>query len=64
MSSKNLSKWLLILLPIVAAAYLLWPTYSYYQLNQEREALARDSAALEQWDVSTVNRSSRRGMVA
>lgn len=52
MSSKNLSKWLLILLPIVAAAYLLWPTYSYYQLNQEREALARDSAALEQWDVS------------
>lgn len=52
MSSKNLSKWLLILLPVVAAAYLLWPTYSYYRLNQEREALANDSAAMEQWDVA------------
>jgi len=39
-------------LPVVAAAYLLWPTYSYYQLNQEREALAKDSAAIEQWDLA------------
>lgn len=52
LSSKNLGKWLLLLLPVMAAAYLLWPTYSYYQLNQEREALAKDSAALEQWDAS------------
>lgn len=50
MSSKTWSKWLLILLPIVAGAYLLWPTYSYYQMNQEREALKGDSAALESWD--------------
>ncbi len=50
MNSKNLGKWLLILLPVVAAAYLLWPTFSYYQLNQERETLVKDSAALEKWD--------------
>lgn len=50
MSSKNLSKWMLILLPVVAAAYLLWPTFTYYQLNKEREAVAGDSAALEQWE--------------
>jgi preprotein translocase subunit SecD len=43
---------LLILLPIVAAAYLLWPTYTYYRLNADREAVAADSAALEQWDAA------------
>ncbi len=50
MSSKNLSKWLLILLPLLAAAYLLWPTYNFYQLNTAREAVKSDSAALEQWE--------------
>lgn len=52
MSSKTWSKWLLILLPIVAGAYLLWPTYNYYRMNQERESLIGDSAALESWDLA------------
>ena len=52
MSSKTWSKWLLILLPIVAGAYLLWPTYNYYRMNQEREGLLGDSAALESWDLA------------
>lgn len=52
MSSKTWSKWLLILLPIVAGAYLLWPTYNYYRMNQERESLIGDSAALESWDAA------------
>lgn len=49
---KNLSKWLTIITPIVLAAVLLWPTYSYYQLNEERSALEGDSVSLEAWERS------------
>ena len=52
MSSKTWSKWLLILLPIIAGAYLLWPTYNYYRMNQERDGLLGDSAAIESWDLA------------
>lgn len=51
MNRKNLSRWLLIISPLLAVAYLLWPTYRFYQLDAERSALASDSAALEAWDV-------------
>ena len=47
---KNLSKYLLVLLPLLAAGYLMWPTYRYYQLDKERDAIAGDSVALENWD--------------
>lgn len=50
MKSKNLSRYLLILLPILAAGYLMWPTYRYYQLENERTALVGDSTALENWE--------------
>ncbi len=50
MNRKNLSRWLLIISPIIAAAYLLWPTYRFYQLDQERAQVASDSLALEEWD--------------
>lgn len=50
LKSKNLSKYLLILLPLLAAGYLMWPTYRYYQLDKERNAIAGDSVALENWD--------------
>jgi SecD/SecF fusion protein len=43
-------KWLLILAPLAAVAYLLYPTYDYYQLDAERTALVRDSVQLAQWD--------------
>lgn len=51
MNRKNLSRWLLIVAPLLAVAYLLWPTYRFYQLDAERSSLASDSAALEAWDV-------------
>lgn len=50
MKSKNLGRYLLILLPILAAGYLMWPTYRYYQLDGERAAVAGDSVALENWE--------------
>jgi len=50
LNRKNLSRWLLIISPIIAAAYLLWPTYRFYQLDQERAQIATDSLALEDWD--------------
>lgn len=34
----------------MAAAYLFYPTYEYYQLDNERSALKSDSAALDEWD--------------
>jgi len=53
--SKSLSKWLLILAPIVAAAILLWPTINYSSLTSERSELAADTTlagriALAKWD--------------
>lgn len=36
----------------MAAAYLLWPTYNYYRLDQERKELLTDSVRLAQWDAS------------
>jgi SecD/SecF fusion protein len=51
LNRKNLSRWLLIFAPLLAVAYLLWPTYRFYQLDAERSSLASDSAALEAWDV-------------
>jgi len=45
-------RWFIVASPILAAAYLLWPTYRYYELDKERTALAGDSVALEQWDES------------
>ena len=55
MRSKSLSKWLLILAPIVAAAILLWPTINYSMLTSERSELAADTTlagriALAKWD--------------
>lgn len=50
MKQKNLSRWLMIIAPIIAAAYLMWPTYRFYQLDQERMSVASDSALLEEWD--------------
>lgn len=50
MKQKNLSRWLMIIAPIIAAAYLMWPTYRFYQLDQERSGVASDSALLEEWD--------------
>lgn len=50
MKQKNLSRWLMIIAPIIAAAYLMWPTYRFYQLDQERTSVASDSALLEEWD--------------
>jgi preprotein translocase subunit SecD len=53
--SKSLSRWLLILAPIVAAAVLLWPTINYSLLTSERSELAADTTlagriALAKWD--------------
>lgn len=50
MKNKNIGRWLTIFLPLVAAAYLFYPTYEYYQLDGERSALKSDSAALDEWD--------------
>ncbi len=50
MKKSVLSRWMIIVLPLFAAAYLFYPTYQYYQLDNERSALLSDSAALEQWD--------------
>lgn len=50
MKQNQLGKYLLIILPILAAAYLMWPTYRFYQLDKERSLVTADSAALEQWD--------------
>ena len=50
MKQKVLSRWLILVLPLVAAAYLFYPTYEYYQLDNERSALKSDSAALDEWD--------------
>jgi len=50
LKQKVLSRWLILVLPLVAAAYLFYPTYEYYQLDNERSALKSDSAALDEWD--------------
>lgn len=59
--NQNLGKWLIIALPLVFATILLWPTYTSYQLDQDRNALMGDSAALEQWDIDNADayRSAR-----
>lgn len=61
MSSKNIGKWLIIALPLVFAGILLWPTLTSYRLDQDRDALLGDSAALEQWDIDNAEeyRSAR-----
>ncbi|MGC5198984.1 hypothetical protein, partial [Aphanothece microscopica] len=40
-----------IVLPILIAGYLLWPTYQAYQLDEQRKALS-DSSAIEKWDAA------------
>ena len=55
MSSKNLGKWLLIVLPLAAAFLLLWPTINYSLLSSERAELEADTSrtgreALARWD--------------
>ncbi|NQW29850.1 MAG: protein translocase subunit SecD [Ignavibacteria bacterium] len=50
MNKKNITKWLLIVSPIVLALYVLWPTFRYGQLERERESISADSVAAEQWD--------------
>ncbi len=47
---KNVNRWILIIAPLIAAAYLLWPTYQFRELDAEREMVASDSLALEDWD--------------
>lgn len=51
MKKKNVyGKWALVLLPVLAALYFLYPTYEARELDAERSALLGDSAKLEQWD--------------
>ncbi|MBU3741002.1 MAG: protein translocase subunit SecD [Candidatus Kapabacteria bacterium] len=50
LKKRVLSRDLLIILPLLAAGYLMWPTYRYYQLDKERTAIMGDSVALENWD--------------
>ncbi len=55
MSSKNLGKWLLLILPLAAAVLLLWPTINYSLLSSERAELEADTSragreALARWD--------------
>ncbi|CAN5428508.1 protein translocase subunit SecD [soil metagenome] len=50
LKQNKLGKYLLIILPILAAVYLMWPTYRFYQLDKQRSEVSADSAALEQWD--------------
>lgn len=50
MKQNVLWRWGIIIAPILAAAYLMWPTYRYYQMDEERQALASDSVQLAQWD--------------
>jgi preprotein translocase subunit SecD len=55
LSSKNLGKWLLIVLPLAAAFLLLWPTINYSLLTSERAELEADTSragreALARWD--------------
>jgi SecD/SecF fusion protein len=55
LSSKNLGKWLLIVLPLAAAFLLLWPTINYSLLSSERAELEADTSragreALARWD--------------
>jgi len=56
LSSKNLGKWLLIVLPLAAAGLLLWPTINYSLLSSERAELEADTSvagrqALARWDI-------------
>ena len=50
MKQNVLWRWGIIVAPILAAAYLMWPTYRYYQMDTERQALSSDSVQLAQWD--------------
>ena len=50
LSSKLLSKWLLILAPIVAVVILLWPTINYSLLMSERAEVAPKDLA--KWDAA------------
>jgi len=50
LKQNKLGKYLLIILPVLAAVYLMWPTYRFYQLDKQRSEVSADSAALEQWD--------------
>ncbi|MBI2794637.1 MAG: protein translocase subunit SecD [Ignavibacteria bacterium] len=50
MKQNVLWRWGIIIAPILAAAYLMWPTYRYYQMDEERQALSSDSVQLAQWD--------------
>lgn len=50
MKQNVLWRWGIIIAPILAAAYLMWPTYRYYQMDTERQALSSDSVQLAQWD--------------
>ena len=52
MKKNNIGKWLYITLPILAAAYILWPTYNYYRLDKDRQIVAGDSANLDAWEKS------------
>ena len=52
MKQNNIGKWLYITLPILAAAYILWPTFNYYRLDKERQQVVGDSVALETWEQS------------
>ncbi len=52
MKQNNIGKWLYIVVPILVAAYVLWPTYNYYRLDKERQLVAGDSVALDAWEGS------------
>lgn len=47
---KLWSKYLIVIAPLLIAAYMLYPTYRYSELIAERDALAGDSLALDEWE--------------
>lgn len=48
----KIGKYLLIVVPLLIAGFLLWPTYDAWQLESKRDAIvqSKDSVALKAWD--------------
>lgn len=48
----KVSKYLLIIVPLILAGWVLWPTFRAWQLEGERESIkqSKDSTALARWD--------------
>ncbi len=50
----NISKYLLIIVPLIIAGWALWPTFHAWQMESERESIkqSKDSTALARWDAA------------